>query len=95
MEKLKELVLLNNQVEELRLQDKLGKPNFHENMKKVFEPFIDTTKDTSRDITKTMMETSIENSKTLKNLNDKNEIMNDRGIMASYLSSPLSKINNS
>ena len=33
LEKLKQLVLLKNQVEDLRLQDKLGKQNYHENLK--------------------------------------------------------------
>ena len=31
LENLNELVSLGNQVKDLRLQDKLGKPNFHEN----------------------------------------------------------------
>ena len=38
LEKLEELVPLENQVKVVRLQDKLGKQNFHEHMKKVFEP---------------------------------------------------------
>ena len=37
-EDLNELVSLENQVKTVRLQDKLGKQNFHEDMKKVFEP---------------------------------------------------------
>ena len=41
------------------------------------------------------MSTSKENNKALEKLNDKLlERMNDRGIIASYLSSPLSKITN-
>ena len=36
LEKLNELVSLENQVKVVRLKDKLGKQNFHENMKKVF-----------------------------------------------------------
>ena len=41
-----------------------------------------------------MTETSIKNNKTLENLNSKIlEILNDWGIIASYLLSPLSKIN--
>ena len=40
-----------------------------------------------------MMETSIKNNNALENLNDKLlEISNDRGIIASCLFSPLSKI---
>ena len=46
-------------------------------------------------MTKTITETSINNNKTLENLNNKLlELMNDRGIRASYLLSPLSKITN-
>ena len=40
------------------------------------------------------MENSIENNKTLEILNNNNEIMNHRGIIASYLSSLLSKNTN-
>ena len=38
LEKLEELASLQNQVKVVRLQDKLGKQNIHEDMKKVFEP---------------------------------------------------------
>ena len=38
LEKLIELVSLENQVEAVRFQDKLGKQIFHEDMRKVFEP---------------------------------------------------------
>ena len=38
LENLEELVSLENQVKYLRLQDKLGQQNFHEDMKKLFEP---------------------------------------------------------
>ena len=83
-------------MEEFESQDKLSKQNFHENIKKVYEPFTDTMKNTSENITKTITETSINNNKSLENLNDKLlEITNDRGIIASYLLSPLSKITNS
>ena len=64
-------------------------------MKKVFEPLTDTIKDTSRDKTKTITESAIEDNKALDNLNNKLlEVMNDRGIIASYLLSPSSKITN-
>ena len=64
-------------------------------MKKVFEPVTKTIKDVSEDVTKTMMVNSKENNKALENLNNKlPEIMNDRGIIASYLMSTLSKITN-
>ena len=42
-----------------------------------------------------MTEISIQNNKAFENLSDKlSEIMNDRGIIASYLKSPVSKITN-
>ena len=64
-------------------------------MKKVYEPVTQILEDFSKDITKTITETSIENNKSLSNVNNKLlEIMNDRGILASYLLSPLSKITN-
>ena len=88
-----ELVSLQNQVKAVRLQDKLGKQKFHEVMKKVFEPVTESLENTSQDITKTITETSIENNQALENLNNKLlEIMNDRGILASYFMSPFSKI---
>ena len=94
-EKLVELASIKNQVEAVHLQDKLGEQSFHENITKAFEPVTDTTKITSEDLTKTMMLTSEENKKALENLNDKLlEIINDRGILASYSLSPLSKTTN-
>ena len=64
-------------------------------MKKLYEPHTDTIKKISEDITKTMMLTSKKNNLALETLNNKlTEIMNDRGIVASYLTSPLSKISN-
>ena len=94
MEKLEELVSLQNQVKVVKLQDKLGKQNFHEDMKKVFEPVTKSIRDVSEEVTKIMTENSIKNL-ALENLNNKLlEIMNDRGILASYVMSPLSKITN-
>ena len=94
-EKINELVSLQNQVQEVRLQDKLGKQNFHEDMKKVFEPVTKSLENTSQDITKTITETSIKNNRAIENLNNNLlEIMNDRGILATYLMSPSSKNNN-
>ena len=55
----------------------------------------DNNKNTSDGSTKTRMLTSKENKKALENLNDKFlELMNDRGILASFLMSPLSKVTN-
>ena len=64
LENINEIIWLQNQVEELRQKDKSGKKNFHEVMEILYEPLTNTIKDTSLDITKTMMETSIENNKT-------------------------------
>ena len=95
LENFEELVSLQNQVKVVRLQDKLGKQNFHEDMKKVFEPGTKSLENNSQDITKTITETSIGNNQAIENLNNKlSEIMNDRGTLASYLMSPLSQITN-
>ena len=95
LENLNKLASLQNQVKAVRLQDKLGKQNFHEDMKKVFEPVTKSLERTSQDIPKTITENSIKNNQTIENLNNKLlEIMNDRGILASYLMSPLSIITN-
>ena len=95
LEDLNEFVSLQDQVKVVRLQDKLGKQNFHEDMKKVFEPVTKPLENTSQDITKTITETSNKNNQAIENLNNKLlEIMNDRGILATYSMSPLSKITN-
>ena len=95
LESLNELVSLQDQVKTVRLQDKLGKQNFHEDMKKVFEPVTKSLENTSQDITKTITETSVKNNQAIENLDNKLlETMNDRGIIASYLMSLLSKITN-
>ena len=92
---LNEAVSLQNQVKVVRLQDKLGKQNFHEDLTEVFESLTNTLKKTSENITKTITESSINNNKAISDLNEKIlELMNDRGILASYLLSPLSKITN-
>ena len=92
MEKLEELASLQNQVKGVKLQDKLEKQKFHEDMKKVFEPVTKSLENTSHDTTKTITETSIKNNQATENLNNKFlEIMNDRCILASYLMSLSSK----
>ena len=68
---LEELALLQSQVKAVRLQDKLGKQSFHEDMRKVFEPVTKSLEKTSQDITKTLTETSKENNLALENLNTK------------------------
>ena len=95
LENFNELVSLQDQVKAVRLQDKLGKQNFHQDMQEVFEPVTKSIRDVSQDVTETMMITAKENNQALENLNNKLlEIMNDRGILTSYLISPLAKIFN-
>ena len=93
--KINEVVSLENQVNVVRLQDKLGKQNFYEDMKKVFQPVTKSLEKNSQDITKTITETSIKNNQAIENINNKlPEIMKVRGKLASYLMSLLSKITN-
>ena len=95
LENLEEVVSLQDQVKVVRLQDKLGKQNFHEDMKKVFEPVTKSLENTSEILTKAITETSIKNNLAIENKkNNLLEIMNDRGILATYLMSPFSKITN-
>ena len=56
LQNLNEAVSLQNQVKVVRLQDKLGEQNFHEDMTKVFEPLTDTFKKTSENITKKLLQ---------------------------------------
>ena len=95
LEKLNEAASLQNEVKVVRLQNKLGEQNFHEDMKKVFEPVTKSLENTSENLKKAITESSKDNNLALENLNNKLlEIMNDRGIIASYLISPLSTIIN-
>ena len=64
-------------------------------MKKVFQPVTKSLEKTSQDVTKTITGSSITNNKAIEVLNSKLlETMIDRGIIASYFLSPLSKITN-
>ena len=90
LENLEELASLENRVKVVKLQDKLGKQNFHEDMKKVFEPVTKSLENTSQDITKTLTENSIKNNKAIENLNEKIlELMDDKGMITPYLASSL------
>ena len=90
LENLEELSSLQNQFEEVRLQDKLGTQNIHENIKKAYETVTDTIINTSEILTKTFTGTSIKNNKALESLNEKVlESMNDKGMIAPYLTSSL------
>ena len=67
----------------MRLQDELGKQNFHGDMKKVFELMTDIVKDVSEVITKIRTESSINNNIALDILNEKvSELMNDKAMIA-------------
>ena len=93
LEKLNELVTLQDQVKVVKLQDKLGEQNFHEDMKKLYEPLTDTIKDVSDNISKTITENSINNNKAIENLNEKFlELMDDKGLIAPYLTSSLVEV---
>ena len=93
LQNLNEAISLQNQVKVAKLQDKLGKQNFHEDMTKVFEPLTDTLKKTSENITKTITENSINNNKAIENLNEKIlEMMNDKVLIAPYLASSLVEV---
>ena len=64
-------------------------------MKKVFEPVTKSLETTSENLTKAKTESSKESNRALEILYNKVlEIMNDRGILASYLMSHPSKITN-
>ena len=91
LQKLNDAVLLQNQVQEVRLQNKLGEQSYHEDINKIFEPMTDEMKNTSEKITKTITEHSINNNKAIENINEK-ILMNDMGIIAPYLTSSLVEV---
>ena len=87
---LNELVSLQKQVKAVRLQDNLGKQNFDESIKKLYEPITDTIKDISRVKTETLMESYKGNKKTNSGLKEKVlELMNDKGMITPFLASSL------
>ena len=95
LQNLNELVSLRNQVNEVRLQDKLGEQNYHEDSKRIFKPMTEAIKSTSENITKTLTENSINNNKAIENLNEKIlELMDEKGMIAPYLVSSLSNVFN-
>ena len=93
LQNLNEAVSLQNQVQEVRLQNKLGDQNYHEDINKFFKPMADELKKTSEKITRTLTENSINKNKAIENLNEKIlELMNDKGIIAPYLASSLVEV---
>ena len=59
LENINQLISLQNQVNEVRLRDKLGEQIHHQNTKKSIEPVTDAIKKTSENLTKTITENSI------------------------------------
>ena len=93
LEKLNDAILLQKQVQEVRLQNKLGEQNYHEDIKKFFKPMTDEMKNTSENLTKAITENSINNIKAISDLNEKIlELMNDRGMIAPYLTTSLVEV---
>ena len=93
LQNLNEAISLQNQVKVAKLQDKLGEQHFHEDMTKVFEPLTNTLKKTSENITKTITENSINSNKAIEILNEKFlELMNDKGLIAPYLTTSLVEV---
>ena len=96
LKKLNELVSLEKQVNEVRLRDMLGEQNYHEDSKKLFKLMTDAIKNTSENITKTLTENSINNNKAIEKLNEKIlELMDEKGMIAPYLTSSLVNLFNS
>ena len=90
LQNLNEAVSLQNQVKVVRLQGKLGKQNFHEDLKQAFEPITKSLENTSENITKTITETSNKNNKAISDLNEKVlELIDEKGLIAPYLASSL------
>ena len=85
LQNLNELVSLQYQVQQVNLQDELGKEKFHDVLKKLYEPMSDIIENTSQDKTKTITETSIKNNKVLESLNEKT----CRGMIAPFSTSSL------
>ena len=93
LEKLNEAISLQKQVQEVSLQNKLGDQNYHEDINKFFKPMTDELKNTSEKITRTLTENSINNNKAIENLNKKIlELMDEKGMIASYLASSLVEV---
>ena len=95
LEKLNELVSLQDQVKAVRLQAKLGNQKFHEGIKNYSNQLLNHLKTPLKMKQKTITETSFKDNQAMESLNKKLlEIENDRDILATYLMSPLSKITN-
>ena len=93
LKKLNKLVSLQNQVNAVRLKDRLGQQSYHENIRKLYEPLSDTFKSTSENLTKTITESSINKNKAISDINEKVlQLVNDNGMIAPYLASSLGNL---
>ena len=63
LKKINELASLQNQVQEKRLQDKLGEQNYHHDRNKLLEPMTDAINSASGKLSKTITESSIKQTK--------------------------------
>ena len=63
LQNLNEAVSLKNQIQVVRLQNKLGKQNFHDDLKEAFEPITESLENISENITKTITELLIKTTK--------------------------------
>ena len=66
LKELNKLASLQAQAKVFRLQDKLGKQNFHEDIEKVFEPKTKAIQKISGNLTKTLTETSNKNNQAIE-----------------------------
>ena len=90
LQNLNKAVSLQFQVKAVKLQDKLGEQNYHQNAENSYKPVTDTIKKTSENLTKAFTEISINNNKAIENLNERIlELTNDKGLIAPYLASSL------
>ena len=90
LENLNKFISLQNQIVEVRLQDKLGEQKYHQNTEKIFQLMTDAMKITSENLTKTITETSVNNKKAIEKLNENVlELINDKGMIAPLLVSSL------
>ena len=93
LQNLNEAISLQDQVKTVRLQDKLGEQNYHQNVEKLYKPVTDTIKYTSENLTEAITESSINNNKAIENLNERVlELMNDKGLIAPFLASSLANL---
>ena len=99
LENLSDLVLLRSQVKSLRLQDKIGKQNFEEDMKKIIQPITDTVKQTAEEtigaVKDTIKATALREEETNKAINEIKNLIKFTADFELRLFEPLSEVANS